>query len=147
MKILLSVLARIWALPATLAGLVVVPLAWASGGRVRRREGTIEVSGGLVAWLLARIPVVRGAAAMTLGHVVLGRDEECLAWSRRHERVHVRQYELLGPLFLPAYLLASLVAVVRGGHYYRDNAFERAAFRVAPPAGRRPVDTDHEREV
>jgi hypothetical protein len=64
--------------------------------------------------------------AMTLGHVVLcvdAIDDGCLA----HELNHVRQYERLGPFFLPAYGLASLWAAARGRHYYRDNAFERAA--------------------
>ncbi|MEO8323028.1 MAG: hypothetical protein ABI571_02700 [Actinomycetota bacterium] len=64
--------------------------------------------------------------AITFGHVVLSVDdlpEETL----RHELVHVRQYERWGPLFIPAYLGASVVAVARGGHRYRDNHFEVAA--------------------
>lgn len=61
--------------------------------------------------------------AITLGHTVLSVDEldpETLD----HELVHVRQYERWGPLFIPIYLLASLLARLRGGHYYRDNPFE-----------------------
>ena len=65
---------------------------------------------------------------MTLGHVVLGKDAEALEWSRSHERVHVRQCERWGPLFLPAYGVASLVALCRGRDAYRDNAFEREAY-------------------
>ena len=117
----------IWASPNTLLGLVLLPLAWPGGGRVRRVAGVLEASGGALAWLLARLPVPGGAAAMTLGHVVLGRDEGCLERTRVHERAHVRQAERWGPLFLPAYGLASLWAWVRGGHAYLDNAFERAA--------------------
>lgn len=136
----LAILARAWALPATLVGLAAVSLAVASGGRVRRRGGLIEAHGGFVARLLASgIPILRGAAAMTLGHVVLAQDEECLEWSRRHERVHVRQYECWGPFFIPAYLVACLVAAARGGHYYRDNVFELAAYREAPVTRPRPI--------
>jgi hypothetical protein len=67
--------------------------------------------------------------AMTLGHVVLCIDvaDDTLL---RHELVHVRQYEKLGPLFVPAYLAASLLAVLRGGNAYSDNAFEVEARRA-----------------
>jgi hypothetical protein len=44
-----------------------------------------------------------------------------------HELVHVGQYERWGPAFWPAYLFASFKAWRRGGHHYRDNAFEVAA--------------------
>lgn len=50
-------------------------------------------------------------------------DEETF----EHELVHVRQYELWGPLFVPIYLIASLWAHGRGGNAYRDNRFEVAA--------------------
>ena len=66
--------------------------------------------------------------AMTLGHVIWGCDELCLARCRDHEQVHVRQYERWGPLFIPAYLIASLVAHRRGLDPYFDNPFEREAF-------------------
>ena len=72
---------------------------------------------------------------MTLGHVVLSIDavdDELLA----HELVHVAQYERLGPLFLPAYAAASLLALVRGGDAYCDNAFEVEARRGGAPGGR-----------
>lgn len=72
---------------------------------------------------------------MTLGHVILGRTITDLDRCRRHELVHVCQAERWGPLFLPAYLLSSLSAHLRGRHFYRDNAFEEEAFRLAPDAG------------
>jgi hypothetical protein len=91
-------------------------------------DGILEVHGGALRFLLERaVPLRGGAAAMTLGHVVLGRDQPCLASTRSHERVHVRQCEIWGPLFLPAYLLAGLIAVARGGHMHRDNWFEQHA--------------------
>jgi hypothetical protein len=74
------------------------------------------------------LPFVGAGAAMTLGHVILGRNEECLQRSRSHEHVHVRQYERLGPFMLPLYLLASAVLYARGFDPYLDNPFEQEAF-------------------
>ena len=48
-----------------------------------------------------------------------------------NERVHVAQYEQLGPLFFVAYAGSSLLAWCRGGCPYRDNRFERQAFAMA----------------
>ena len=66
--------------------------------------------------------------AITFGHVVLCVDDIDEP-TFDHELVHVRQYERWGPLFIPAYLVSSLVAVLRGRHPYRDNTFELAARR------------------
>ena len=57
------------------------------------------------------------AHAMTLGHVVLGRDADCLERTRAHERVHVRQTEQFGALFPFAYMASSAWALLRGRHY------------------------------
>ena len=40
----------------------------------------------------------------------------------------MRQYERWGPFFLPAYLLSSLLQLLRGRHPYRENHFERQAY-------------------
>ena len=64
--------------------------------------------------------------AITFGHTILSVDE-LDAETFDHELVHVRQYERWGPLFLPAYLVASIAAFFRGRHHYRDNPFEVAA--------------------
>lgn len=64
---------------------------------------------------------------MTLGHVVLGRDPRALAATRAHERAHVRQCEVWGPAFIPAYVLASVWALISGGGAYDGNYFERQA--------------------
>lgn len=117
----------LWAGPNTLLGLIVAPVALI-GGRVRVERGVVELDGPAVAWLLRRlIPLKGGALALTVGHVVLARDERAMARCRTHERVHVRQYERWGPLFIPAYVLASIVAFLQGRHYYLDNIFEREA--------------------
>jgi hypothetical protein len=123
------VLAYVWAAPTTAVGVLFVLLGWASGGRWQVVEGVLEIHGGLVTWLLRHATVLPGgAAAMTLGHVVLGCDRDALERTRRHERVHVAQCERWGPAFLPAYLLASLWQWVRGRDAYRDNPFEREAY-------------------
>ena len=121
-------LAYVWALPTTCVGLLFLPPALCGGG-VQVVDGVVELHGGGVAWFLRHCTLLKGgASAMTLGHVVLGRDRETLDWTRRHERVHVRQCERWGPLFLPAYGIASLVALLRGRHPYEDNSFEREAY-------------------
>jgi hypothetical protein len=120
-----------WALPTTAVGLLFLPLVLVSrSGGARVVDGVLELHGGAVSFFLRRCTLLRGgASAMTLGHVVLGRDERLLELTRDHERVHVRQCERWGPLFIPAYLLASLLVLVRGGRPYEDNPFEREAYR------------------
>jgi hypothetical protein len=121
----------LWTLPTTAIGLVVIALDIVFGNRVRTRvvAGVIEAHGGLVTWLLTHCTLLQGgASAMTLGHVVLGRDAISLDLSREHERVHVRQCERWGPLFIPAYLVGSAIAFFRTGRAYRDNPFEREAY-------------------
>lgn len=116
-----------WASPWTLVGLAV---GLACGARLRRVGSVIELAGGRIPWLFDRFPVQ--PAAMTLGHAILGRDFEVLAAARQHELVHVRQYERWGPLFVPVYLGCSLAVWLAGRQAYRDNPFEREAFRQAP---------------
>jgi len=121
-----------WAAPNTVLGLLLVPAAiWR--GHAAAVDGVLEVHGPLLAWLLTHVTLVPGgASAITLGHVVLGRDHRALESTRAHERVHVRQCETWGPLFVPAYLVASLWAVLRGRHPYLHNWFEVEAYRMAP---------------
>ncbi|HYT25580.1 MAG TPA: hypothetical protein VEP73_03740 [Actinomycetota bacterium] len=108
----------LWAAPNSLVGLVG---AASSGGRPVRWRGVLLCEGGRAG--LARFLAWRGFCAITLGHVIVASeplDDHLLA----HELGHVRQHERWGPLFYPAYLLASLAG-------YRRNPFERAAERRA----------------
>ena len=126
------VLAYSWAFPATSVGLALVAVAAATGARVSVLDGVVEAHGGILDPLLRRwVPLRGGASAMTLGHVVVGRNAAALDRTRAHERAHVRQAERWGPFFIPAYFIASLVVAARGGHYYRDNRFERDAVASA----------------
>jgi len=79
-------------------------------------------------WLLKPLPLVKDAAAVALGNVIIGCDQACLDQSRTHEHFHVKQYEHWGPFFLPAYLASSLVAKKRGLDPYLDNGFEIEAY-------------------
>lgn len=111
-------------------------LAFASlrRGHVAIVDGVIEAHSPFLRRALASLtPLARGADAMTLGHVVIGRDARALEITRAHERVHVRQYEWWGPFFVPAYLFAGAWALMQGGHPYFDNRFEREA-RLAEEA-------------
>ena len=131
---LIKLFQYVWAFPATLLGLLLVPFAIMQGGEARIVDGVLEVHGGIVTRLLRRgLPWVGSGAAMTLGHVVLGCDRSCLQQSRSHERVHVRQFERWGPFMIPAYLLASLYAYLRRRNPYFDNPFEREAFENETP--------------
>jgi len=115
----------LWASPYSLLGLLFAPFF-----RTRRIVSGVLVCEG------AEWPRRLGwrYRAITFGHVVLcvdRLDERTL----RHEFAHVRQFERWGLTFPPVYLGACLVAMVRGGHYYRDNTFERAARRAADSPG------------
>ena len=125
---LIRLVAYGWAAPNTCLGLVIGGLL---GGRFRVVSGVVEIQGPRLAWVLDRLWVP--AAALTLGHCVLGQSLEALARTRPHERIHVRQYERWGPLFLPAYLGASIWLYATGRDGYRNNPFETEAFAGCDP--------------
>jgi hypothetical protein len=118
-----------WASPMTLAGLVVGLAALPFGARARVSDAAL---------VFHEMPFGSGGA-LTLGNVILhtggSMDEQALTYACRahggtdcvrlgdHERAHVYQYLVLGPLFLPLYFLC-------GGISAR-NRFEQAADRYA----------------
>ena len=112
----------LWASPVTLLGLLAGLLAFALGASVKRRDGVIEIAGNARTPLLRKLS--RHFVAITLGHVILGRNHGTLKRWRSHEHVHVRQYERWGVLLPLLYLLASLHAWATGKHFYWDNVFE-----------------------
>ena len=127
----LSLLIRyLWALPNTVIGLLFVPTAMLPRGRVQVIDGVLEAHGPLISAILQHcVPIPSGASAITFGHVVLARDSWSLDATRAHERVHVRQCEIWGPAFIPAYLIAGLWALVNGTGAYTGNYFERHSKR------------------
>ena len=122
----------LWALPCSVVGALLGMAIVALGGSARRVDHTIEVA------LAVEQPHTLVWArqfrfsAITLGHVIVGQSHEALAALRAHERVHVRQYELFGPLFFVAYPGASVWALIRGQCPYRGNHFEKQALAQAP---------------
>ena len=135
-RAILRVAAYAWAAPYTALGLVLGMLVVLFGGRVDWRAGAAEFGGGHLGRLAARLPPPCSFSAITLGHVILGIDEEVLDAVRLHEQVHVRQYERWGLLFGPAYLLSSLSQFAQGRRPYLDNHFEREAYAKAGEGSR-----------
>ena len=122
----------VWTVPNTLFGLMAGAAGMPFGARARWSRAEFAI-------VFDRWPWGPGGA-MTLGNCIInthdGLDAQCLTYEHRaghleepqvrlgdHERAHVYQYMLLGPLFLPVYLLLGGVSV--------RNPLERAADRYA----------------
>jgi hypothetical protein len=119
----------VWASPLTLAALLAGLVALPFGARTKFSDSALVFLG---------YPWGPGGA-LTLGNVILftghSLDQTALTYACRahggndcvrigdHERAHVYQYLVLGPLFLPLYFLC-------GGISHR-NRFEQAADRYA----------------
>ncbi|TXH67294.1 MAG: hypothetical protein E6Q83_18110 [Thiothrix sp.] len=127
-KILWQYLKYLWVGPVTLVFLPLIPLAYWTGSRVGIHTGVIEISGGRLGQRLNKgLPLFGSAAAITLGHIVLGISPYYLERTRVHEREHVRQFERWGFLFPFIYFGAGLWALVQGKRFYLDNPYEIAA--------------------
>lgn len=132
LRAVLVVAGMLWTLPNTLLGLLAGAAGLPFGAHVqwRRRD---------YAWVFNTWPWGPGGA-VTLGNVILHTGSKlevaCHTYAHRaghtvepsirlddHERAHVYQFMVLGPLFLPLYFLCGGVSV--------RNRFERAADRYA----------------
>ncbi len=115
-------LAYLWALPNTILGLALGGLAFQ---RPRRSDGVLVFDGPVRGTLW----VVRAfhRSAITFGHVVLS-NRPLDGRLESHERHHVWQYERLGPLYIPLYLVVWLFTG------YRRHPFELAATDAEGPA-------------
>jgi hypothetical protein len=132
MTLLTRLFLLIWVSPNSLVGLLIGIPGLLTGGKVQLHRGCLEFSGGVIGWMLGRLPP-GGVLAMTLGHTIVGQSESGLAVARDHEQVHVRQYERWGPLFIPAYLSCSVLLWIQNRDYYRENPFEIEAYAVSDP--------------
>jgi hypothetical protein len=126
---MLQCLRWLWALPLTVWGIVPGLIVWACKGKAHIVDHTLEIHGPLAHWLLSQ-PWL-SFLALTIGHIVIARDDDCCARTRTHEHTHVRQGERWGPLFPFAYTGAGLYCMLRGGRFYWDNPFEIAARQAA----------------
>jgi len=131
---------RIWASPWTIIALCGSSLSLVTGTKMKVVRGAIECHGGLVTWFLKKF--ARGAAGMTLGHVILGQSEPLLEIVRDHEHVHVRQYERWGLFFIPAYAISSIYVALTGGNPYFDNYFEKEAYALHDPRKPQPPQSE-----
>ena len=132
MQAILRGLGMLWASPNTLLGLIagVAGIAFGAHAHLSQRECAI---------VFHRMPWGPGGA-LTLGNTILHTgdtlDAPCVTYAHRaghgieppivladHERAHVFQYMVLGPLFLPLYLACGGISV--------RNRFERSADRYA----------------
>ncbi len=126
---LVKMLLIVWAAPYSAVGITIGLLGILSGGKGRYRAGALEFYGGFTTWFVRHLPLGELTIAMTLGHVIVGQTAAGLDVCCEHERIHVRQFELWGPLMGPAYLLASAWMWCIGRDAYRDNPFEVEAYR------------------
>lgn len=132
LRFALRTLGVAWAAPYTLLGLLAGTAGLAFGAKALWRRHDMAV-------VFHRIPWGPGGA-LTLGNVILhtgdSLDCACMTYAHSaghgdepaivladHERAHVLQYMVLGPLFVPVYLACGGVSV--------RNRFERAADRYA----------------
>jgi hypothetical protein len=122
----------LWASPYSLIGLAVGLVGMLYGGKGRWRDGAIEFYEGGTQWCVRHLPLGESTIGITLGHVILGQTAAGLEFAGKHERVHVRQFELWGPFMGPAYLLSSAWLWASGRDAYLDNPFEVQAYREAP---------------
>lgn len=145
--IALRILGYLWAAPLVLGlafaphaavplPLLVFALLWALG-QVRPlgwSEGAWEWGVVPLSWLDRR----RGRwTGVTCGWLILYAPEaHRWPWIRAHEREHLRQGLVLGPLLPVLYGLAALAAVAAGARAYEDNPFEVAAKRAGDAAER-----------
>ncbi|MFI0400072.1 MAG: hypothetical protein ACH34X_13365 [Thiolinea sp.] len=124
----LQCLKYLWVGPVTLVFLPLAIVARWSGGDYAVHSGVIEIWGGKLGQRLNKgLPLFGSAAAITLGHIVVGISPYYLNRTRIHERVHVAQFERWGFFFPVIYLGAGLWVLAQGKQFYMDNPFEIAA--------------------
>ena len=110
----MNLLGKLWTSPNTILGLLIGGFGLLAGARLARGENAILfLSHPLMTFFPAR--------AVTFGNCVLYSpgihpDQEVDRYDGKglqrisdHEKAHTIQYQLWGPLFLPAYLLAALL--------------------------------------
>lgn len=130
MRLPLLLLGHLWASPITVLGCLV---ALGGGARLSRGDPDgvlhfVAPARGPLGWFFRRFGVI----AFTWGASITYAERRGPGIPRlvRHEREHVKQTMLLGPLMPFAYLGASLWQFLRGRHAYRDNWFEVRARRA-----------------
>lgn len=124
MRNFLQLIKILWALPCTLAGLLLGAVTLLLGGKAKCKHGVLEFSLRKGVADCSTVERSLPYRAITFGHVILAITREELECIRTHELVHVRQYERWGIFFFPAYIASSLWQILRGRRAYWDNWFE-----------------------
>jgi len=96
-------IAFIWVLPITLLGFGVAMIIRLSGGQIIKHGSAWEATDGKASQMLWLFNPWINIDAITIGHIIIARDEEVAKRLRAHEHAHVRQYERWGVLFPFAY--------------------------------------------
>lgn len=122
MRRVLWILGCLWALPVTLAGLLLATVAM---------EKVVLNQGAMVfrarPWFRAAFFSRFHVAAFCWAQCVFIASNFELASVLEHELVHFKQARIFG-VFLPlAYGVGALAAMMQGGHPYRDNFLEKWA--------------------
>lgn len=122
MSRLLWCIGWLWSLPNTLIGILLLVGYWPTA---------VWWDRGVLCFNVKRVIGYSTTAAQTWGQTVMYVDRYGGGVRRhprhplvRHERKHCEQGRRWGVFFLIAYPVASLMAMLRGGHGYYDNAFE-----------------------
>lgn len=121
---MIRLLGETWALPWSLVGYV---LALATGCERVREGDTFFWLAPKDSALWARWMIWSGFEAITIGTVTI-----CAGWPSStlldHEARHQRQARILGPFYVPVYLIGCLVGALRGD-WYEKNPLEEDARR------------------
>lgn len=121
----------LWVAPISLLFLPLILVARWTGGDYALHSGVLEIWGGKLGSRLNKgLPLFGSAAAITLGHIVVGISPYYLNCTRVHEREHVRQFERWGLLFPLIYFSAGFWMLIKGRRFYWDNPYEIAARRA-----------------
>ena len=123
---MLNVIAKLWASPTTLIGLLLAALGWlVAGARLRLCNNAIEVVGNRL--------IAPFTSAVTIGHVIHYASKEPDQRIRDHERQHTYQAEVLGALYLPLHVALQLIAF--GYSFFdRSRVYRSLNDRVHSPA-------------
>jgi hypothetical protein len=149
-NVIVRVVRGLWTLPTNVIGHAAGLLV---SGRLPRRVG----GPAAVGWLY---PIRSGlgldwVGAVTLGHAILYRPGmlEGTALHARltlaHELCHTRQHDVLGPLYLPAHILAQLISAAlslrappRVSRVHDHNPLEQTLICLSAGATRPPLPGD-----
>ena len=109
----------LWTLPNTAIGVVLGVFTF----QVPRGAGGVLIFDRSQRGITRLMPRFN-RGAMTVGHVILS-SQPVVGTLLAHEMHHVRQYDRLGPFFIPAYFLLA------AGYGYRRHPMEVSARRAA----------------